>query len=637
MLTTEPVESAGPEPLSASPVNSSTLASRLARDSQDAAELASIAEDLARLAEALGTGEGSLPMARDGRDLSTLRVLADFLDGEDLRRQKRPWEAIRHFRRALVQDPQHVASWHRLGNTLKEIQSYRMSVAVYARALLLDRDNSELLRQLGNALKDAGLYSEANAIYCSLIRQCPNDALSHYSLATLELAEWRANRAKASAKKALAVQPDFTPALLLLADMHRQECWMNEAQRFLAHALRVAPWHKSAHTLQGMILRDVGRKDAAIMALRAEASLSPGEEENWRELGIALADMGRVREAAEVYQRALVIKPDFLDGKAALGLMLLTQGGDRGADAFLETLGIEPNLHVRPRTIANNTIDKPVPLPVNQRVVIATSLMPKRIPVQQAAIRSWRALGFEVVSVNGTGELDALRALFPDVRFVAARRTAETICGRPLVPLEEILHALDLSGASVCGIVNSDIVLQANRDAVIDLQTETRDTLLFGNRVNVADLDVPNGFLYRDGYDYFLFGRDMLGTFGGSEMVVGAPWWDYWMPMAAIIAGVKIHIPKGITALHQIHDIGYSKALHRHFARVFIDDTGHLSRLFGLTPGHGFRRSAVRVVQNLSAAKDAGAWDLSMDANVDAMGRFAVQTIRAAAWEGRPA
>lgn len=183
---------------------------------------------------------------------------------------------------------------------------------------------------------------------------------------------------------------------------------------------------------------------------------------------------------------------------------------------------------------------------------IATSIMPKRIEVQQAAIKSWLNLGFNVISVNVKSEIAVLPHLFPGVVFLHATKEPLT---SPLIPISELWVALAKCESKLNGIVNSDVILSTHEDFIAFLMQKTENnTLLFGSRIEIDDICSRFGTPTGLGYDYFFFSKDLLCFPISEEFCLGAPWWDYWFPVTLAIKGaILLHliIPVGFHLRHE--------------------------------------------------------------------------------------
>jgi hypothetical protein len=238
-----------------------------------------------------------------------------------------------------------------------------------------------------------------------------------------------------------------------------------------------------------------------------------------------------------------------------------------GLRLFRESLGV------------SNEVSRKTPAG-DEQVAIVTSLMAARIPDQQRALESWRALGCRIVSVNDPGEMAALAPVFPDVEFIAAARSAVAEVGKPLVFIDDMMTAAKAAPEQTVGIVNSDIILQPSTpDFVNFIMGLTETSVGFGNRIDIETSTCdPTAPVYRNGYDWFFFRREVSEIFLGSGLAFGAPWWDLWLPVSAILSGVELVNISQPLAYHRKHPTAWSEAafqiMGRRFVRTMIELNG---------------------------------------------------------------
>ena len=213
-----------------------------------------------------------------------------------------------------------------------------------------------------------------------------------------------------------------------------------------------------------------------------------------------------------------------------------------------------------------------------RRIVLATSLVPQRDhAVQAAAVASWRAAGFAVISVNGAKEADLVRHEFPGVEVVAVERTAEQFAKKPVPFIHDLLGALRqaCTGANLAdctvGIINADIYIRPLPDLARTIRREAKGALLLGPRVDVPSRAAFETFVatgtetYSIGYDYFLMSGDLLADFTDSPFCMGMPFWDYWMPLVALLQGRPLKAITTPVALHVAHDTRWDDNIYLFF------------------------------------------------------------------------
>ncbi len=212
------------------------------------------------------------------------------------------------------------------------------------------------------------------------------------------------------------------------------------------------------------------------------------------------------------------------------------------------------------------------------RIILATSLVPQRDhALQSAAVASWRAAGFAVISVNGAKEADIVRTEFPGVEVVTAARTAEQFAKKPVPYIHDLLAALraacagrDLAACTV-GIINADIFIRPLPDLAPVIRREAKGALLLGPRVDVAARAEFQSFTptgnetYSFGYDYFLMSGDLLNDFAESPFCMGMPFWDYWMPLVALLQGRPLKAVTTPVALHVSHETRWDDTIYLFF------------------------------------------------------------------------
>lgn len=200
-------------------------------------------------------------------------------------------------------------------------------------------------------------------------------------------------------------------------------------------------------------------------------------------------------------------------------------------------------------------------------LILATSLSPRDDRgVQPGAIRSWLSHGAKVLAINTADEIDGLQGSFPDVQFVEARRTAEQLAGRPVPYIFDLLTAAkeNSNEGDTLGVINADIFLREIQGLKAFLAAESQGAVILGPRVDVPDKSVfqtyrpasnPNTEpTYSVGYDYFVMSRDIVDDFADSPFAMGMPFWDYWLPLTAYLAGRPLKTLKSPVALHVQHE-----------------------------------------------------------------------------------
>jgi hypothetical protein len=205
--------------------------------------------------------------------------------------------------------------------------------------------------------------------------------------------------------------------------------------------------------------------------------------------------------------------------------------------------------------------------------------------LQTAAVASWQRAGFGVLSVNAAQEIAALSHDYPHVTFITATATGERIAGKPVPYIHDLLKALRAACAShgtplvdcMVGVINADIHLRLPDGGRAALEAAARNALLLGPRVDVPSAEAlaqfkPAGHeTYSVGYDYFLMSGNLLADFGDTPFCIGMPFWDYWMPLVALLKGRPLKTINAPVALHVGHETRWDNKVYVFFHAMIGD------------------------------------------------------------------
>ncbi len=171
---------------------------------------------------------------------------------------------------------------------------------------------------------------------------------------------------------------------------------------------------------------------------------------------------------------------------------------------------------------------------MTEDIPLVTCITPHNIENQQLAIESWLRLGFSVCSLNTQSEIDVIKAHFAGVEFVAVISDAGAQSGHSPISLTEVFGFIESRGASICGLIKSDIHLSATPASLRFVMGAARNSLVFASRADVNALDAAAGEICKSGFDFFLFDRAILRLLPVTELCLGQSWWDLWLPYCLV-------------------------------------------------------------------------------------------------------
>ena len=142
--------------------------------------------------------------------------------------------------------------------------------------------------------------------------------------------------AKVSAERALEVNPNYVPALLLIAELALDERQRDDARASIQQALAVNPNSLEARALDVAIAFLEARADDVDAGVAAALALNPVYGDVHRVAGDHAARNYRFDEAVALTRRALEVDPTSTRASADLGMHLLRTGDEAGARRALE-------------------------------------------------------------------------------------------------------------------------------------------------------------------------------------------------------------------------------------------------------------------------------------------------------------
>jgi Flp pilus assembly protein TadD len=118
----------------------------------------------------------------------------------------------------------------------------------------------------------------------------------------------------------------------------------NEAERLINLAVTTIPEDGETHYQKGILLRQAGDKEAAVVHYREAARLEPWNADAHRGLGLILSELGRTAEARVELEAAIRLDPKLVDAHYDLGIVLQALGEGKQAEAAYRTaLELDPS------------------------------------------------------------------------------------------------------------------------------------------------------------------------------------------------------------------------------------------------------------------------------------------------------
>lgn len=170
------------------------------------------------------------------------------------------------------------------GEILETQGQFAAAVAEYRKALQKNPEALSLHFRLGRALlmstHSPATYTEARQQFELELSRNPRDAVAHYQIAQVFLAEEKSADAAARLEQALAIEPAFPEALIALGKLRVASKQNDDAIRLLTRAADLQPKSEAVHYNLMLAYRNAGRlEDAKREKAALDAIQKPPEGE----------------------------------------------------------------------------------------------------------------------------------------------------------------------------------------------------------------------------------------------------------------------------------------------------------------------------------------------------------------------
>jgi tetratricopeptide (TPR) repeat protein len=233
-------------------------------------------------------------------------------------------EAMNLYRQALRYKPHDPEAHFFMGHALEQQGKLDEAVAEYSQALWFKPLQEKTHLFLGVALAKQQKYAEAAAHYQAVLAINPESAAAQNNLARLLQTQGRLDEAIERYSAALKLDPNLAQAHNNLGVLLLQKGRLAEGIAQLREAVRLRPADfESLSNLALALNQQQNWKEAAEIFGRIEAGMANDPRLHYQ-FGLALAYLGKPREAMSSYARALLLQPDFPDALDRLSWILAT-------------------------------------------------------------------------------------------------------------------------------------------------------------------------------------------------------------------------------------------------------------------------------------------------------------------------
>ncbi len=256
--------------------------------------------------------------------------------------------AIPLYQEAVRRKSDSLAGLAGLGNALEQAARHAEAASAFQRAAGQYPGDATAWRKLGEVRVKQGQWAEAAAALQKSVQLDGEVPETHYAWGTL----WsrpggNAERAEASFREAIRLQPDYAQAHMNLAILLSRRMQTEEADYEFACAVRVRTDYALGHFNYGLMLANLRRVDEARSQFEAALGADPKYAEAHEELGKLAEQSGLADDAMREYGEAVRLRPELSRSQLGLGAALVSKGNVSEARAHLSQAASSPDAAVR--------------------------------------------------------------------------------------------------------------------------------------------------------------------------------------------------------------------------------------------------------------------------------------------------
>lgn len=165
----------------------------------------------------------------------------------------------------------------------------------------------DVLLALGRVHAAQGDVNSAREFLWRFISVAPRDAKNYYAVAQLALIEGNPAQADAASAMSLALNPDYSDALVLRGQIVAMKGDARAARRLLEKACRLAPSSAEAQFQLGQLFDREGQPAEAVTQFRKVVTIRPKDPRAWDYLALNLERLGEPENAEAAYKSGLKV------------------------------------------------------------------------------------------------------------------------------------------------------------------------------------------------------------------------------------------------------------------------------------------------------------------------------------------
>jgi tetratricopeptide (TPR) repeat protein len=255
-----------------------------------------------------------------------------------LYRQEKFAQAIILYRKAENRGLQSEVAAMNIGKSYYRVQDYASAAAAFRRAVrMTENQYAPALFNLAATLYRLGEYGECISVYHQGLALVPQNSGAWLYLAEAYQKTGDLTGVQKSLEKARAIDPDDVGIVYQLSELHVSLQEYDRAVEFVRQAYALMPEEIDFLFYMGDLYRLQGKNMEAAASYREGLGFKPNNIQVLYKLADALSEADKPYLAVGYLQKAVKLKPDFVDAWIFLGNISSDQQWfDRASDAYIE-------------------------------------------------------------------------------------------------------------------------------------------------------------------------------------------------------------------------------------------------------------------------------------------------------------
>lgn len=256
-------------------------------------------------------------------------------------------EAIKYCRHIIEMGSDPIEANLNLGLFCMNAGRNEEAIAAYNTVLELDPEHSHAYNNLGTLFEQDGEKKRAQAYYEQAVLLDPDLAMAHFNLARLHMSSGAVDSAMFAYTTVLKLDPEYIPAYYRISQIYQLTGDYEKAIGIMEALLKIRPGLKEAQmeiknlTVQ---MEQEQPKVSVQMPPRTAKSDKSTDPRYFYNQAVMLIQKQKYKEAIVDFERALSLKPDYLNAIIGLGAMYQNLGEYEAAiDQYKLALTIDPN------------------------------------------------------------------------------------------------------------------------------------------------------------------------------------------------------------------------------------------------------------------------------------------------------